>query len=273
MLEKIIENRWQAFAIIFLVSLGIPFLIVTYTLIFSDQESVVFLEGFNAFVAILIILYYVLIIAIGAVWLVKRILKIITLRNETVKSEIRHLQSQVNPHFFFNMLNNLYGLVDKDAEKAKQLILKLSDMMRYSIYDGQKNQVSLAEEVGHIQNYISLHQMRYHKKSDITFEIDIEDEELKVMPLMFIILVENAIKHGMEHLRSDAFIHIQLQASKNSLTFEVMNNFDAEQVNDSKGMGLTNLKRRLNLMYPKRHELTCIIENTTYKASLKLHQL
>ena len=95
------------------------------------------------------------------------------------------------------MLNNLYGLVDKDSEKAKQLILKLSELMRYSIYEGQKEYLSLKQEIDFINNYIALHKMRYHKDIHVDFIIKVHDQELKIMSLLFIILVENAFKHGV----------------------------------------------------------------------------
>ena len=273
MLSKINKNKWRIFALMALISLAVPFIIIAFVLITTDKDSVVFFEDYNPVLSVLIILYYAMIIAIGIVWLIKRIMDMIKLRNETVKNELRHLQSQVNPHFFFNMLNNLYGLVDKDVPKAKQLILKLSDMMRYSIYDGQKDLVTIKEEVDYLNNYIALHQMRYHKKSDIKFEMDIVDEQLKIMPLMFINLVENAFKHGMEHLRSGAFVHIKLKALKNSLTFEVMNNYDAEALSKQKGVGLENLKRRLTLMYPKKHNLSVEKRPDVYVTAIILHQL
>ena len=167
------------------------------------------------------------------------------------------------------MLNNLYGLVDKDSEKAKQLILKLSDMMRYSIYDGQKELVTLEEEIEFINNYIELHKMRYHKNIDIQMDVDVENPQLKLMPLLFIILVENAFKHGVEVLRNDAFINITIKTDKKELMLTVENNFDENEESDE-GIGLTNLKRRLELVYPKKHKLTHTIDNNIYTSKLQI---
>jgi len=175
--------------------------------------------------------------------------------------ELVHLQSQVNPHFFFNMLNNLYGLVGTDAKKAQMLILKLSDMMRYSIYEGEKNRVTLTKEIGYLKNYIELHKMRYHKKIDIDFISKIEKDH-KVMPLLFIILLENAFKHGVENLRKDAFVHIDMSSSVDEVRFNIENNFDKPDSLDNlekitqTGIGLKNLKRRLTLAYPHQHNLS-----------------
>lgn len=188
-------------------------------------------------------------------WLFIQIRFILRLKKEKKEAELMHLKSQVNPHFFFNTLNNLYGLVEQDTAKAQQLILKLSDMMRYSIYEGQNEQVTLGEEITYLENYMDLHKMRYHKSIDIRFDIDAEDRSIKVMPLLFIIMVENAFKHGVEKLRKDAFVYVRLKATVKNIEFEIENNFDVEEMGEVGGIGLNNLKQRLELVYPKKHEL------------------
>jgi len=204
-------------------------------------------------------------------WVFRETKSILKLKKEKKHAELLHLKSQVNPHFFFNTLNNLYGLVEQDTEKAQQLILKLSDMMRYSIYEGQNDFVTLGEEVEYLQNYIGLHKMRYHKKIDVQFGIDIEDKNVKVMPLLFIILLENAFKHGVENLRKDAFVFVKLKATKKNIEFEIENNFDKDELSERKGIGLENLKRRLNLVYINTHQLTTQTTNNIFNAKLSLH--
>lgn len=224
------------------------------------------LEGFVEFIAF----YFILVFITIAHWLFKQIKSIIRLKDEKAKTELLHLKSQVNPHFFFNMLNNLYGLVAKDSKKAQELILKLSDMMRYSIYEGDKDTVLLSEEIAYLQNYIELHKMRYHKIIDVQFHIDTNDSDYEIMPLLFIILLENAFKHGVENLREHAFVHIKLIARNNEVNFEIENNFDASENNPETGIGLKNLKRRLELVYPKKHYFEVSKMDTIYKAKLKL---
>jgi LytS/YehU family sensor histidine kinase len=175
----------------------------------------------------------------------------------------------VNPHFFFNTLNNLYGLVGTDVKKAQELILKLSDMMRYSIYEGERDFVTLKEEVDYLKNYIELHKMRYHKEIDVQCQFQIEDE-YKVMPLLFIILLENAFKHGLENLHEDAYVHLNMKTMNNEVFFEIENNFDISQPKEDNGIGLKNLKRRLELVYPKKHNLTFSSTKNVYKAQLTL---
>lgn len=224
------------------------------------------LEGFVEFMAF----YFILVLITIAYWAFKQIKSIIRLKNEKAKTELLHLKSQVNPHFFFNMLNNLYGLVDKDSKKAQVLILKLSDMMRYSIYEGDKDTVLLSDEITYLKNYIELHKMRYHKTIDIQFNIEINDTNYEIMPLLLIILLENAFKHGVENLRENAFVHINLKAQNNKIEFEIENNCDASQSNHKVGIGLTNLRRRLALAYPKKHYFEVSEIDAIYKAKLNI---
>ncbi|MBC8753518.1 histidine kinase [Kordia sp. YSTF-M3] len=251
-----------------------PLVISIYEIITTDKDSVVFLENYHPLISLglfdLYIMLFMAMLAYGLFWLFMRIRSILMLKKEQQQMELSHLQSQVNPHFFFNMLNNLYGLVDKDSKKAQALILKLSDMMRYSIYDGQKSSVTIAEEVEYLKNYIELHKMRYHKEIAIQFNTDIQDETAKVMPLLFIILLENAFKHGVENLHEHAFVNVNLIANQKEIHFTVENNFDAEAITDETGIGLKNLKRRLELVYPKKHSVSFTSENQVYKSQLTI---
>ncbi|PCJ94807.1 MAG: histidine kinase [Flavobacteriaceae bacterium] len=217
-------------------------------------------------------LYFLIVIGLIARWFFKQTKAIINLKNEKTKTELMHLQSQVNPHFFFNMLNNLYGLVEKDSKKAQELILKLSDMMRYSIYNGQKDTVAINEEVAYLKNYIALHKMRYHKKIDVLFTLHVQDETFKIMPLLFIILLENAFKHGVENLREHAYVHINMTVTENTVHFDIENNFEPTEETTSPGIGLKNLKRRLELVYPKNHSLSFTQTKEIYKALLTIEK-
>lgn len=201
------------------------------------------------------LLFFASMVVLMVRWVISQVKFILRLKNEKNQVELMHLKSQVNPHFFFNTLNNLYGLIEQDTHKAQQLILKLSDMMRYSIYEGQKDWVTLDDEITYLENYMDLHRMRYHKAIDIRFDIDAEDRSIKIMPLLFIIMVENAFKHGVEKLRKDAFVHIRLKATTQIVDFVIENNFDVEQLDGNDGIGLNNLKKRLELVYLNRHEL------------------
>lgn len=242
--------------------------------IFAVAGAVVLvvLEGFAMEPAssILAFLYWSLLIFWAVRWLFGQVSDLLKQKKEKAETELLHLQSQVSPHFFFNTLNNLYGLIGSDAKRAQQLVLKLSDLMRYSIYTGQKEAVTLEEEVEYLNNYIELHTNRYHKKIEIQFNKHIQKEGMNVKPLLLIVLIENAFKHGVESLCENAYVHIHLIANENEISFTVENNFERKEPKEFQGIGLKNLHRRLELMYPKKHSLTHSIIDTIYNTQLTL---
>lgn len=251
--KKIITRVYKIMLVI------IGFIII----IFNDTFGKI--EGFVEFIA----LYFIIVFITITYWIFKQIKSILRLKNEKEKTELLHLKSQVNPHFFFNTLNNLYGIMEKNS-KEREMVLKLSDMMRYSIYEGEKDWVTLKNELDYLKNYIELQEIRYHKKSDIQFNHNIENPDARVMPLLFIILLENAFKHGLENLEKNAYIHIGLVESKNEVQFVIENNFELQKTSNQEGIGLKNLKRRLALVYPKKHTLSFDVNINIYKVILTL---
>lgn len=270
MIKRLKKKHWLWIRTIIVVSLLIPSIIVSYEMLILGKASVVFFENYPTAVSLAIVCYYILLVILGVGWLVLQVKRMWTLKQALRTSELQHLQYQVHPHFFFNMLNNLYGWVGRDTEKAKAMILKLSDLMRYSIYEGDKSKVSIEEEVNYLKQFIELHQMRYHKPIDITFETDISNTSLEIHPLLLITLVENAFKHGVENLREDAFVNLKLKVDNEALLFEVDNNFDPEIVSETNGIGLKNLKRRLALVYPNAHRLDINKMSNVYNAQLQI---
>lgn len=272
MINRYKQNK-TPLIIISVISLLIPLLWLFYLIISTRQESVQIIVNWHPVIIYSLIVYYTLIflfiLGLSTYWIVTQIKTIIQLKNEKKKTELIHLKSQVNPHFFFNMLNNLYGLISKDTDKAKQLVLKLSDMMRYSIYEGLKETVLIKEEIEFIVNFIDLHKMRYKKNININFQTEIHDENINITPLLFIILVENAFKHGIEVLRDEALVNIKLKATKSKIIFNIENKFDPSNKTE-KGIGLKNLTRRLELSYPTNHNFTTSIKNNTFKALLTI---
>lgn len=250
--------RWMFWTLV----LGTPILLVQL-----DEY------GFQEALIVISLIYYPLMVFTIIRALFRETRSIIRLKSEKKKTELLHLQSQVNPHFFFNMLNNLYGLVEKDTDRAQELILKLSDMMRYSIYEGQNSRVTLEEEIEYLQNYIELHKMRYHKEIDVTFHSTVLQEGYKVMPLLFIILLENAFKHGVENLIEQAYVHVYLHTDGKRLHFVVENNFDPDYPPTKSGIGLANLKRRLDLVYKNNYSYSYQVKQDVYRAELSLKLL
>ncbi|MCB0648407.1 MAG: histidine kinase [Saprospiraceae bacterium] len=192
------------------------------------------------------------------------------LKNEKTQAELNLLKQQINPHFFFNTLNNLYALSLDKSDLAPEAILKLSKLMRYVIYKGSQNGVTLSEEVAYLKDYLDLQNLRIHTLVTINFQTQIENEDQLIAPLLLINLVENAFKHGIEPSDSGGFITIILKEENSKLSFVCENSFDFEgQSYDINGIGLTNLKRRLELRYPDRHVLQLNI-NETFKAVLDI---
>ena len=192
-----------------------------------------------------------------------------TVESKKDKAEIALLKSQINPHFFFNTLNNLYGLTVEKSDDAPDVVLKLSDMMRYTIYMGKEDYVPLKDEVEYLKNYIELHKIRYQKKLDIVFN-DTCDSNDQISPLLFIIPLENAFKHGAERLTDNAYIHVDLKTEDGSVQFKIENNFEETDTDHKPGIGLENLEQRLNLLYPQKHSLVIENEKDVYKLSLKI---
>ncbi|MEO9891430.1 histidine kinase [Aurantibacter sp.] len=246
----------------------IPLIVVGYLAV-SGSDSIKM--SLSAESLVVILLYYAVLFVVGVAWLIKQLRLTLSIKSEMRKNEIQHLQSQVNPHFFFNMLNNIYGTIDKDAELAKQIVLKLSDLMRYSIYEGCKENVLLKDEVAFLKKYIYLHSIRYQKAIDVNVDVEIENDKLEIMPLLLIILVENAFKHGVEKLRENAYIHLYLKAIDKEIHFELENNFDETEVFEGNGIGISNLRRRLDLVYPDNYKLSIDKSISTYRATLNIN--
>ncbi len=248
---------WTVFAFI-----GI--IIIIFNDAFGEEE------GF----AIFGFFYFALLTLAIIRWLFSQIKSVINLKKDKVKMEMLHLKSQVNPHFFFNTLNNLYGLVEKNPKEAQSLILKLSDLMRYSIYEGQNEWVSLEEEVAYLKNFVALHKDRYHKKVKVNFKTTINEPGYRIMPLLLILLVENAFKHGVEKLRNEAFVDIELIAKNGHIDFIITNNYDPEEDPDEpRGIGISNLKRRLEIGYKKDYDLSITKRDETFHVQLSLQKV
>lgn len=227
----------------------------------SLKDSVYFLP-YMGFWSVLLFVY------IFINWFIQKT-KIRKLVKENLKAELAMLKSQVNPHFFFNTLNNLYGLSVEKSDDAPSIILKLSDVMRYTIYEGEKERVLLSSEIKCLEDYIELNRIR-HKKLDVTFEHAQIDNNIKIAPLTFLILLENAFKHGVEKLAKGAYIKLKLIATDDHITFIIENNHDPSGPAEAGGIGLNNLGKRLMLLYPEKHNLKITNETDVFKARLDI---
>lgn len=248
------------------------------TILTNDYDST---SWFSRFIVNTINTSVFLLITSGGKFLIgylNKILKIKEMENKQLKDELSLLKAQVHPHFLFNTLNNLYGLITQDQnQKACEITLKLADLMRYLLESNKRDIVSLSKEVNFLENYLSLEKIRLSKNADIKFEAIGVNPDIFVAPMLFIPLVENAFKHGLVMFTDYSFAHFSLAVQGNDLFFEAKNSVSPITVinkleNHQKiksGSGLKNLKKRLQLVYPNKHQLE--IESTERFFKVTLH--
>lgn len=195
--------------------------------------------------------------------------QLMALEKENLEQQLEYLRYQINPHFFMNTLNNIHALVDIDPEKAKDTILELSKMMRFVLYEGNKKGVPLSREFDFIRHYVTLMQLRYTEKVDVKVDLPTEVPDYELPPLMLITFIENAFKHGISY-EQDSFIHIKANIDNARLHFEC-DNSKAQKPNQEKGgVGLANVKQRLNLLYGENYTLNIQDEPDSYNVKLEI---
>ena len=193
------------------------------------------------------------------------------MENEKLASELAFLKSQVNPHFLFNSLNSIYALANKNSPQTADAVIKLSDLMRYMLYDSTGNYVELDKEVEYLNNYINLQKLRVDGKVDISFDMQGDLNNKRIAPLLLIPFVENAFKHGISY-QNDSSVHVNMKANGKNMSFIVENTLNRHKpdVERASGIGLKNVKRRLELLYPGKHKLTINESNGKYIAELNI---
>lgn len=193
--------------------------------------------------------------------------------NENLKTELSFLRSQVSPHFMFNVLNNMVALARKKSELLEPSLIKLSSLMRYMIYETDVPSVPLEKEIDYLQSYIDLQQQRFGKNLTVNFRADELNGNYELEPMLLIPFVENAFKHGTGMIENPR-IEIDLGVRNNILNFTVRNKFSEEtqEIKDqTSGIGLTNVQRRLNLLYGKDHSLLITRKDSWFIVSLQLN--
>jgi sensor histidine kinase YesM len=195
------------------------------------------------------------------------------LQQEKLHTELKWLQQQINPHFLFNTLNNLYSLCLSKSAQAPDAILQLANLLRFVVYKGSEDVVELKAEIEYLKDYLSLQQLRVANKCQ--FDIDINEQNiagLLVSPLLMVNFLENAIKHGIEPSNENSFLKVSLKVENMTLQFVCENSVSehvARESNDS-GIGLKNVSRRLALMYPEKHQLRYQGDSSSYRVELSL---
>jgi len=192
---------------------------------------------------------------------------------QRVQEELKALKAQVNPHFFFNTLNSIYSMsLDKD-ERLPATVLQLSELMRYFLYQSNEDLVPLAKEIAVLKDYIALQRIRSDGNLDIKTEIEGDGGQQKIAPLLLITFLENAFKHGVKGEVGATFIKLMISVEENRLNFLLENNkgkVDSIEKGDNRGLGLGNVKRRLELLYPGRHDLTIQDRGKDFIVNLQL---
>lgn len=180
--------------------------------------------------------------------------RLLVLEKQNLEQQLEYLKYQISPHFFMNTLNNIHALVDIDPSKAQNTIRELSNMMRFVLYESDKSGVPLKKELDFIHTYIKLMELRYTDKVKITVDMPAEVPDKTIPPLMLISFIENAFKHGVSY-QHESFIDVKVEADSEQLLFTCRNS-KADKPNEEKGgVGLANVRRRLNLLYDRRYTL------------------
>jgi two-component system, LytTR family, sensor kinase len=186
-----------------------------------------------------------------------------------LQTELKYLRSQVNPHFLFNGLNTIYGNIDIRDQKARDILLQFADLLRYNLYEADVDLVDLEKEMIYLQNYVALQRARSNENLQIELDINIENKELKIAPLLFIPFVENAFKFSTRDDNRPNRIKISLQQSGSQVTFNCSNTYEDIEQNGG-GIGLSNVRRRLELLYKDKYTLDIQKEQSIYNVTLTL---
>lgn len=193
-------------------------------------------------------------------------------KQENLLSELTYLKAQVNPHFLFNTINSVYVLIKIDPDKAAEMLIKLSDLLRSQLYDFSGEQISIEEEIKYLENYIELEKLRKAHRVKIKFEKKGDLSGFSLPPLMLIPFLENCFKHLSSHTDKANEVHLKVERNESNLNVEFTNTFEAESTPKKEGgIGLANIKRRLALLFPNQHELSIHKKEDFFVVNLQLN--
>ena len=195
------------------------------------------------------------------------------LEKQRSEAELQNLKNQLNPHFLFNTLNNIYSLIAINGEQAQEAVHELSRLLRYMLYDSAHAFVPVGKDLDFVRNYVKLMQIRMPEHVDLKTEIHVEQPNMPIAPLLFIAPAENAFKHGVSNSKP-SFVHIAIVAGEKQIKCLIKNSFfpkDKQQDKSGSGIGLVNLRKRLDLLYPENYELICRQTAEMYSCELTIN--
>ena len=194
------------------------------------------------------------------------------MEREKLNSELAFLKNQISPHFFFNTLNNIYSLIGINEDDSRKAVLKLSKLMRYLLYESEQGNTKLSSEIEFMKNYIDLMKLRMSDKVNFQVTFPGKYSDINIPPLLFIPFIENAFKHGISY-REKSFINISIEATGKSINFQCINSNitkSEKTTGGHSGIGLENVKKRLNLLFPEQHELKVNKSDSTFEVVLNI---
>lgn len=193
-----------------------------------------------------------------------------TLLAEKLEAELKFLKTQTNPHFLFNTLNNIYALARKKSDDTADVVMKLSKLLRFMLYDARKDRISLSDEIHMIESYLELERIRYNDRLKLCFEKSLDEPSQQIAPMILLPFIENAFKHGAGEARFESFICIYLRVEKGKLEFNIKNSKDDETEIVEEHIGLSNVRRQLQLMYSE-YDLQVQNLGNTFDVNLSLN--
>lgn len=232
--------------------------------------------GLNMFVGIVLIMNIIIVgLAVGVRYVIRANrmeMQLQEVKQKNAEAELAWLRNQLNPHFLFNALNNISSLTQIDADAAQNSIAQLSDLLRYAMYETCNERVALEKDVEFMENYIAMMTLRCSDKTRVTTSFNIENPDTEIAPMLFISLVENAFKHGVSN-NHNSFVDIKLTQRDNMITFVCRNSdfHKTDKDRSGKGVGIENTKRRLNLLYCKKHSWQQLCKEGIYETEITIN--
>ncbi|MCG6189294.1 sensor histidine kinase [Maribellus maritimus] len=269
------KGRYFLFVVLALtvIAVGAGFYLILFNqwidYIFTGYYFIAFYSFWDISLYYLIYIFLTSLLRLARGWF-----KLQEIENERAETELKALRSQINPHFLFNSLNSIYSLSRKNSPAVPEKIVQLSDLMRHIIYESDANFIPLEKEIEMVRNYIELQNLRTVKTEKINLEIKGDIQNKKIAPLVFLPFVENSFKHGLKSGAENAYVNICVRIRETDIVFEIENTKgDSPVLTDSKykGIGIQNVKKRLELLYPNAHKFEITEDEKRFKVFLQIY--